>query len=203
VIFSLEMKEIELKQRIVCNQTRINSDDYINGQVSDHDWARAQSELRLLRTKPLYIDACPRLTPNMFHAKLMQYKAKHGIEVAVIDYLGLMQGDEKSKGLYEKYTEITNELKRIAKEEDVALILVCQLNRGPENRENKRPNMGDLRDSGAIEQNADVVMMLYRDDYYTYGDTGDAEVIFTKVRRGPPQTCLLRFCPEYTRFEDR
>jgi replicative DNA helicase len=184
VIFSLEMKEIELKQRIVCNQT-------------------AQSELKLLRTKPLYIDACPRLTPNMFHAKLMQYKAKHGIEVAVIDYLGLMQSDEKSKGLYEKYTEITNELKRIAKEEDVALILVCQLNRGPENRENKRPNMGDLRDSGAIEQNADVVMMLYRDDYYTYGDTGDAEVIFTKVRRGPPQTCLLRFCPEYTRFEDR
>ena len=201
-IFSLEMKSLEVKQRIVCNQTRICSDNYIKGLVTDEQWQRAQAELKSMSTKPLYIDSSSRLTPNMFHAKLMQYKAKYNIEVAVIDYLTLMQGDKHTGGLYEKYTEIVNELKRIAKEEDVGLILVCQLNRGPESRENKRPNMGDIRDSGAIEQAADVIMMLYRDDYYTYGDSGEAEVILNKVRRGPPQTIKLRFCPEYTRFED-
>jgi len=202
MIFSLEMGTVELKQRIVCNQTRVNSDVYINGYASQDQIIRANKQLGELSTKPLYIDASPRLTPSLFHAKVIQYKAKYNIEVVVVDYLTLMEADRRCSGYYEKFSEIINELKRVCKEEDVALILVCQLNRTPESRTDKRPNMGDIRDSGAIEQNADVIMLLYRDDYYDYTDTGTAEIIIAKVRRGRPQTVNIRFHGSYTKFED-
>ena len=200
--FSLEMRALELKQRIVCNQTRTNADAYLNGYIHIDKKEQIKKELNELAKKPLYIDASARLTPNTFHAKIIQYKAKYGIRVAIIDYLTLMQTDAKTNSMYEKFTEIVNEIKRIAKDENIAVILVCQLNRGPESRTDKRPNMGDIRDSGAIEQNADIIMMIYREDFYSFENTGEAEIIIGKARRGAPQIRRLRFHGEYTKFED-
>lgn len=206
MFYSLEMTEVELKQRILCNQARITADKYIDKNLTYREQRRTEWAIEKMRTTPLYIDDSSRLTPDGFHAKLIQHKAKYGIEVAAIDYLTLMQSDGKHSNGYERVTEISNELKRIVKEEDVALILVCQLSRGPEQRSDKRPNMGDLRDSGAIEQNANIVMFIYRDDYYNpQDDPYDyvmADIIIPKVRRSKPVMVSVRFNGSITRFED-
>lgn len=203
--FSLEMSQQAVMMRVLAAEARINMKDLRSGKLPDTAWPKLIHAAGLVSESKLYVDETSGLSPLELRSRCRRLKAQHGLDCIVIDYLQLMKLKEKVESREREVSEISRTLKAIAKELDVPVIALAQLNRGVEGRTEKRPMLSDLRESGSIEQDADVIMMLYRDDYYDKDDPdkkGLAEVIIGKQRNGPTGTVRLTFEAEYGRFRD-
>ena len=177
------------------------------GRLGDDDWARLARRIHEITDAPLFIDDSPEMTMMEIRAKARRLKQRHNIALVVVDYLQLMRSGSKNDSREQEISEISRSLKALAKELDIPVIALSQLNRGVETRpgKDKRPQLADLRESGAIEQDADVIVFIYRDDYYNKEnspDKGLAEVIIGKQRNGPTGSIKLKFFGEYTRFDN-
>lgn len=203
-IFSMEMPGTQLAMRMIASLGRINSHRMRTGKLDDDDWPRLTSAVNLLSEAPIFIDDTPALTPMELRARARRIKREHGLGLIIVDYLQLMQSSEANENRATEISGITRALKGLAKELDVPLIAMSQLNRSLESRTDKRPVMSDLRESGAIEQDADVILFIYRDEVYNEDSPskGTAEVIIGKQRNGPIGKVMLTFLGEYTKFEN-
>ncbi|MCC8363387.1 replicative DNA helicase [Lysobacter sp. A6] len=204
-VFSMEMSASQLALRLISSVGRVNATRLRTGQLEDEDWSRVTGAIRQLREAKVFIDDTPALSPDILRAKSRRLKREHDLGLIVIDYLQLMQVPGNSENRATEISEISRSLKALAKELHVPVIALSQLNRSLETRTDKRPVMADLRESGAIEQDADVIVFIYRDDYYnkeTSPDKGLAEVIIGKQRNGPTGSIKLKFFGEYTRFDN-
>jgi replicative DNA helicase len=203
-IFSMEMPGEQLAMRMMSSLGRIDQHKIRIGKLDDDDWPRLTSAISLLDEAPLFIDDTPALSPNELRARARRLKREHDLGLIVIDYLQLMQIPGHRENRTNEISEISRGLKALAKELNVPVITLSQLNRSLEQRPNKRPVMSDLRESGAIEQDADVIMFIYRDEVYDEDsvDKGTAEIIIGKQRNGPIGTRRLTFLGQYTRFEN-
>jgi replicative DNA helicase len=203
-IFSLEMPGSQLAMRMMASLGRINAHKVRTGKLDEDDWPRLTSAVSLLNDAPLYIDDTAGITPMELRARARRLKREHGLGMIIVDYLQLMQSTETEENRATEISNITRSLKGLAKELEVPLIAMSQLNRSVESRQDKRPVMSDLRESGAIEQDADVILFIYRDEVYNKDsqDKGTADVIIGKQRNGPTGEVRLTFLGEYTRFEN-
>jgi len=203
-IFSMEMPGEQLAMRMMASLGRINAHRVRTGNLHDEDWPRLTSAVSMLSETPIFIDDSPGLTPMELRARARRLHREHGLGMVIIDYLQLMQTGESSENRATEISNITRALKGLAKELSVPVVALSQLNRSLEQRPNKRPVMSDLRESGAIEQDADVIIFIYRDEVYNEDSTdkGTAEIIISKQRNGPTGTVRLTFLGEYTRFEN-
>ena len=204
-VFSMEMPGQQLAMRMLASLGRINAHRVRTGQLSQEDWPRLTSAVGLLDESPIFIDDTPALTPMDLRTRLRRLIREHGqLGVVVVDYLQLMQTGQSTENRAVEVANITRALKIIAREARVPVVVLSQLNRGLEQRPNKRPIMSDLRESGAIEQDADVILFIYRDEVYNEDspEKGTAEIIVAKQRNGPIGTVRLTFLGEYTRFEN-
>ncbi len=203
-IFSMEMPGDSLAMRMMSSLGRIDQHRVRSGKLEDEDWPRLTSAVGILSEAPLFIDDTPALTPTDLRARARRLKRDHGLGLIVIDYLQLMQVPGSKENRTAEISEISRSLKGLAKELDVPVIALSQLNRSLEQRPNKRPVMSDLRESGAIEQDADVIVFIYRDEVYNpeSEDKGTAEIIIGKQRNGPIGTTRLTFLGQYTKFEN-
>ncbi len=207
-IFSLEMPRGQLATRMLCSEGRIDAHNVRTGNLSkDKDWPKLADAVEALHQAPIFIDDTPGLTVTQVRSKARRLQAEYGkLALLVIDYLQLMQGAGGARESREQaISGISRGLKGLAKELEVPVLALAQLNRGVELRENKRPKMADLRESGAIEQDADLVLFIYRDEYYNRDDEsnkGIAEIIIGKNRHGPTGSVELLFKGEHLRFHD-
>jgi replicative DNA helicase len=204
-VFSMEMPGEQLAMRMMSSLGRIDQHKVRTGKLEDDDWPRLTSAVGILSEAPLYIDDTPGLTPTELRARARRLAREHGLGLIVIDYLQLMQATGGAKeNRATEISEISRNLKSLAKELNVPVIALSQLNRSLEQRPNKRPVMSDLRESGAIEQDADLIVFIYRDEVYNEDspDKGTAEIIIGKQRNGPIGTTRLAFLGQYTRFEN-
>ena len=204
--FSLEMSKEQLMQRMLCSEGSIDSQLLRTGQLGDEDWTNLVTVADKLNRAPIYIDDTAGITIMDLRSKARRLKAEHGLDLIVIDYLQLMQGRPGKNGdnRQQEISEISRSLKALARELNVPVIALSQLSRSVEARQVKRPMLSDLRESGSLEQDADIVMFLYREDYYDK-DTehkNQTEVIIAKHRNGPVDTVNLYFQKEYTKFRD-
>jgi replicative DNA helicase len=202
VIFSLEMSANELVQRFLASEGRVDSQRIRKGSLQEQDWPRLSAAVGRLAEAPIFIDDSATVTLMEMRAKCRRLKARHGLGLVVIDYLQLMQSPRKSENRQQEVSEISRALKIMAADLKVPVICASQLNRGVEYRSDKRPLLADLRESGSIEQDSDLVMLLYRDEVYNR-DTdrrGEAELIIAKHRNGPTGTVNLAFMNQYTKF---
>ncbi len=205
VIFSLEMPAQSLVMRLLASLGRIPLKHIRDGRLSSDEWDRLSKAAGRLRDRKLFIDDTPGLTPIEVRARVRRLTREHGAPALVlVDYLQLMRLAGPSEGRTQEISEISRSLKQVAREFDCPLIALSQLNRGVEQRPNKRPMNSDLRESGAIEQDADVILFIYRDEYYNEEspDKGIAEIIIGKQRNGEIGTCKLQFQGEFTRFNN-
>jgi replicative DNA helicase len=205
VIFNLEMSKEQVGNRILCSEAMVDSNKIRTGQIEDDDWMKLASTLGGLSEAPIYIDDTPGISIMEIRAKCRKLKLEKNIGLVVIDYLQLIQGSGKKNASREQeISEISRSLKILAKELDVPVIALSQLSRSVESRDDKRPMLSDLRESGAIEQDADIVIFLYRDDYYNENSEKKnvAEVILAKHRGGSTGTVELAWLPNYTKFAD-
>lgn len=204
VLFSLEMSKEQMVNRILCSEAMVDSNKVRTGKIDDDDWIKLADTMGDLSEAPIYIDDTPGISINEIRAKCRKLKLEKNIGLVVIDYLQLVQGSSKrAQGSREQeISEISRSLKILAKEINVPVIALSQLSRAPEQRPDHRPMLSDLRESGAIEQDADIVMFLYRDDYYNEDseDKGLAEVIVAKHRAGSTGTVKLVWLGNYTKF---
>ena len=202
-IFNLEMSKDQVGNRILCSEALVDSNKVRTGQLDDEDWVKLASTLTRLSEAPIYIDDTAGISIMEIRAKCRKLKIEKDIGLVVIDYLQLIQGSGKKNASREQeISEISRSLKILAKELHIPVIALSQLSRSVEKRDDKRPMLSDLRESGAIEQDADIVMFLYRDDYYN-PDTEKknvAEVILAKHRGGSTGTVELAWLPSYTKF---
>jgi replicative DNA helicase len=204
-VFSMEMPGQQLALRMLASLGRINAHKIRNGKLGADDWPRLTSAVGLLNEAPIFIDDTPALSPLDLRSRTRRLIREHGdLGLIVIDYLQLMQSGENQENRAIEVSNITRNLKVLAKEFNVPVVVLSQLNRSLEQRPNKRPVMSDLRESGAIEQDADVILFIYRDEVYNEDsqDKGVAEIIIGKQRNGPTGTARLTFLGEYTRFEN-
>ena len=203
-VFSMEMSASQLALRMISSVGRVNATRLRTGQLEDEDWSRVSSAIQLMRDVKVFIDDTPALSPDVLRAKSRRLKREHDLGLIVIDYLQLMQVPGTKENRATEISEISRSLKALAKELNVPVIALSQLNRSLEQRTDKRPVMADLRESGAIEQDADVIMFIYRDEYYNQdsGDKGVAEIIIGKQRNGPTGVVKLAFLGQYTKFEN-
>jgi replicative DNA helicase len=210
-IFSLEMSKEQLANRILCSEAKVDLHKVRTGQISDEEWEKLVQKAGELSKSRLIFDDEPDLTPRMLRAKARRMKREYGIEVIFIDYLQLMSSRSKSyESRQQEITEISRSLKLLARELNITVVALSQLSRAVEQREDKRPRLSDLRESGAIEQDADLVMFLYRDSYYkrkkdepgkdSLNDEHEAELILGKQRNGPVGTIKLTFNPKLATF---
>jgi len=206
LVFSMEMPAEQLIIRMLSSVGRIDQRRVRNGKLEQEDWPKLSAAMNKLKDVPLYIDDTPALTPTELRSRVRKVVRENRGEIAMvmIDYLQLMQVAGSSEGRTAEISEISRSLKAIAKEFNVPVVALSQLNRSLEQRPNKRPVNSDLRESGAIEQDADVIMFIYRDEVYHEDtpDKGVAEIIIGKQRNGPIGTCKLAFRGEFTRFEN-
>ncbi len=203
--FSLEMSREAVMMRLLAAEARISMNDIRSGKISDSAWPKLIQAAGHISDSSLYIDETSGISPTEVRARARRLKAQHGLDVIVIDYLQLMDLKQKVESRERAVSEISKALKAMAKELDVPVIALAQLNRGVEGRTEKRPMLSDLRESGSIEQDADVIMLLYREDYYDKENSevvGNAEVIIGKQRNGPTGTVKLRWEAEHGRFRD-
>ena len=191
-------------QRMLCSHARVDAHKVRTGFLSQSDWPKLVSAAGKLSETRIFIDDTPGISVLELRAKARRLKSQHDIELIVVDYLQLMQGPSGSENRQQEISEISRSLKALARELDVPLIAVSQLSRAVEQRSDRRPQLSDLRESGAIEQDADLVVRLLREEYYTPTEEnkGIAEVIVAKQRNGPVGSFKLAFINEYTRFED-
>jgi len=205
-IFSMEMPAEQLGMRMISSLGRVELQKLRTGRLAEQDWPRITSAITLLNQKRnVYIDDSPALTPTDLRARSRRLAREHGLSLIVIDYLQLMQVSDSRENRATEISEISRSLKALAKELNVPIIALSQLNRSLEQRPDKRPVMSDLRESGAIEQDADVIMFIYRDEVYNPEDEaskGRAEILIRKQRNGPIGAVNLTFLGQYTRFEN-
>ncbi len=213
LVFSLEMSKEQLVQRLLCSVAKVDASRLRTGHLGESDWPKLTNGAGMLSEAQIYIDDTPSISVLEVRAKARRLKADKGLGLVVIDYLQLMQGSN-SESRQQEISEISRSLKALAKELDAPVVALSQLNRSLENRTDKRPMMSDLRESGAIEQDADVIMFVYRDAVYCdackkrdnscdKGHDKDAEIIIGKQRNGPIGTVHLTFRGQFTRFENQ
>lgn len=201
-IFSLEMSKEQLVNRLFSLESRVDAQVLRNGNLSDNDWTSLIEAAGTIGRSNMIIDDTPGISVAELRSKCRKYKLEHNLGIIMIDYLQLMTGSKRAESRQQEISEISRSLKEIARELQVPVIALSQLSRAVEQRPDHRPMLSDLRESGAIEQDADVVMFLYRDDYYNH-DTEKkdvAEVIIAKQRNGPIGTVELAWLPRYTKF---
>jgi replicative DNA helicase len=203
-LFTLEMSREEVVLRLLSAMAGVDSHRLRTGQLGQELWQRVAREAARLYQMPFYVDDSPDLTVTAIRAKCRRLARKGGLSLVVVDYLQLMQSSGRSENRQQEIADISLSLKNLARELRVPVIAVSQLNRALEQRENKRPRLGDLRESGAIEQDADVVMFIYRDEYYNPGgdQPGIAEVNIAKHRSGATGLVMMNFAAEFTRFRN-
>jgi replicative DNA helicase len=205
-IFSLEMAKEQLATRLLAAEARVDSQRLRKGFLGETDWPKLTTAAGRLSEAPIYIDDTPAITVIEMKAKSRRLKAEAGLGLIVIDYLQLMRGGVYKDSREQEISEISRSLKALAKELSVPVVALSQLNRKVEDRTSRRPQMADLRESGAIEQDADVIAFIYRDEVYNRSDDnpdkGIAEIIIGKQRNGPTGTVKLAFQEKYTRFEN-
>jgi replicative DNA helicase len=203
-VFSMEMPAEQLTMRMLSSLGRIDQQKVRNGKLTDEDWPRLTSTMSLLNEAEIYIDDTPALTPTELRARCRRLKREKNLGMVLIDYLQLMQVPGTKENRATEISEISRGLKALAKELNVPVIALSQLNRSLEQRTDKRPVMSDLRESGAIEQDADVILFIYRDEVYNEDskDRGKAEIIIGKQRNGPIGRVMLTFRNQFTRFEN-
>lgn len=200
-IFSLEMSKEELTNRILCSEAMVDSGKIRNGSIEDDDWLKLANALGPVSESPIYIDDTPGITAMELRAKCRKLKIEHDIGLVVIDYLQLMQGS-RTENRQQEISEISRSLKILAKELNIPVIALSQLSRAPDARADHRPILSDLRESGSIEQDADIVAFIYRDDYYNEDSEKKnvSEIIIAKQRSGSTGTVELGWIGEYTKF---
>lgn len=203
-IFSLEMANYQLVIRMLSSETEINSSALKTGHIANNDWAKVSMKVNLLSEAKIFIDDSPAQSILEIRAKARRLKSENNIGLIILDYLQLIRGVGKNENRQQEISQISQSLKALAKELDVPVIALSQLSRAVENRPDKRPVLSDLRESGAIEQDADVVMFLYREEYYQKNteNAGIVEVIIGKQRTGPTGTVKLAYREEFVKFEN-
>jgi replicative DNA helicase len=203
-IFSLEMSRSEIMMRILSAECKIRLQDMRSGRMSDDDWTRLARRMGEINEAPLFIDDSPNLTMMEIRAKARRLKQRNDLRLIVVDYLQLMTSGKRVESRQQEVSEFSRNLKLLAKELDVPVIAVSQLNRGPEQRTDKRPMLSDLRESGSLEQDADLVILLNRPDAWERDDprAGEADLIIAKHRAGPTSTITVAHQLHYSRFVD-
>ncbi len=203
-LFSLEMSSQQVIQNMLCARSQVDGQAMRKGRITDAQMLRLQDEAALLYEAPIFVDDSAGLTATSLRAKCRRLKQKHDIQMIVIDYLQLMTAGGRVESRQQEIATISRSLKSLARELKVPVIALSQLNRDVENRDDHRPRMSDLRESGAIEQDADVIMLLHREEYYkqTEENAGLAQIILAKQRNGPTGEVTLRFFRQFMRFEN-
>jgi replicative DNA helicase len=203
-IFSMEMSREQLAFRMISSLGRVDQSHLRTGRFGDEEWSRINGAIHLMQNAPIYIDDTGALTPTDVRARARRLKREHGLDLIVLDYLQLMQVAGTKENRATEISEISRALKALAKELAVPVIALSQLNRSVEQRTDKKPVMSDLRESGAIEQDADLIMMIYREEVYDPNTTrkGIADIIIAKQRNGPIGDVQLTFLGKYTKFEN-
>ena len=205
-VFSLEMSKEQLGMRMLCSISRVDAQRLRTGFLKEHDWPKLTRAVGMLSEAPIYIDDTPAITVLEMRAKCRRLKTEHNIGMVVVDYLQLMRGKANTQSREQEISDISRSLKAMAKELRIPVLALSQLNRSLESRPNKRPQLSDLRESGAIEQDADVIVFIYRDEVYNKAEDnprkGIAEIIIGKQRNGPTGTVELAFIDRFTSFEN-
>jgi len=203
-IFSLEMSKEQLVQRLLCSHARVDAHKVRTGYLATSDWPRLTAAAGKLSEAPIFIDDTPAISVMELRARARRLKMHHDIKLIILDYMQLMRGTTGIENRQQEISEISRSLKALARELSVPVVAISQLSRAVESRTDHKPQLSDLRESGAIEQDADVVVLLLREEYYspTPDNQGVAEVIIAKQRNGPTGTMKLAFIKEYTRFEN-
>jgi replicative DNA helicase len=204
-IFSLEMSKEQLVMRMMASEAKVNAHNLRTGLLGRDAWQRLAGAIDTLSNCKLFIDDTPGISVLEMRAKARRLAAEQkDLDLIVVDYLQLMGGSKRTESRQQEVSQISRELKGLAKELNVPVVALSQLSRAPEARNPPRPLMSDLRESGSIEQDADVVAFIYREDYYNKTDENEvfAEMIFSKQRNGPTGTVKLAFLKEFTRFEN-
>jgi replicative DNA helicase len=204
VLFSLEMGRNEITMRLLSAEARVPLSTMRTGQMNDDDWARLARRMSEVADAPLFIDDSPNMSMMEIRAKCRRLKQRNDLKFVIIDYLQLMSSPKRVENRQQEVSEMSRSLKLLAKELDVPVIALSQLNRGPEQRTDKRPLLSDLRESGSIEQDSDVVILLHREDAYEKESprAGEADLIVAKHRNGPTATVTVAFQGHYSRFVD-
>jgi replicative DNA helicase len=202
LFFSLEMSHLELTQRLLCAEARVDATRMRNGRLHESDWPKISHAVGRLAEAPMYIDDNPHLTVMEIRAKARRLKSRGGLGLIVIDYLQLMTGRHSAENRQVEVSEMSRGLKILARELEIPVVALSQLSRNLEMRADKRPQLADLRESGSLEQDSDVVMFIYREELYNpdTADRGTAEIIISKHRNGPTGGVRLAFLDHYTRF---
>ena len=204
VIFSLEMSRMEITMRLLSAEARVSLQNIRTGRLSEDDWNRLARRMGEVAEAPLFIDDSPHMTMMEIRAKTRRLKQRHNLRLVVLDYLQLMSSPKKVESRQQEVSEISRSLKLLAKELDVPVVAISQLNRASEQRADKRPQVSDLRESGSLEQDADGVILLYREDAVEKESAraGEADLIIAKHRNGPTGTITVAFQGHYSRFVD-
>ena len=203
VIFSLEMSKSEITMRMLSAEARVALNNIRSGSLNDEEWARLARRMGEISDAPLFIDDSPNLSLMEIRAKARRLKQRHDLKLIVIDYLQLMTSGKRVENRQQEVSEFSRQLKLLAKELNVPIVAISQLNRSPEQRSDKKPLLSDLRESGSIEQDADVVILLHRDDLYdNQNRSGEADLIVAKHRNGPTRTITVSAQLHFARFVD-
>ncbi|MFT4261740.1 MAG: replicative DNA helicase [Nocardioides sp.] len=204
VFFSLEMGRSEITMRLLSAEARVPLNHLRNGTMTDDDWEKLARKMPEVSAAPMFIDDSPNMTMMEIRSKARRLKQRHDLKLIVIDYMQLMSSGKKVESRQLEVSEFSRQIKLLAKELEVPIIALSQLNRGPEQRGDKRPMMSDLRESGSLEQDADMVILLHRDDVYEKESTrpGEADLIVAKHRNGPTRDITVAFQGHYSRFVD-
>jgi replicative DNA helicase len=203
-IFSLEMSRNEIAMRLLSAEAQISLSNLRSGTMSDVDWQKLARKMSAVSEAPLFIDDSPNMTMMEIRAKCRRLKQRHDLRLVIIDYLQLMTSGKKVESRQQEVSEFSRSLKLLAKELEVPVVAISQLNRGPEQRTDKKPMISDLRESGSIEQDADMVILLHREDAYERESAraGEADFLLAKHRNGPTATVTVAFQGHYSRFVD-
>jgi replicative DNA helicase len=203
-IFSLEMSRNEIVMRLLSAEAQVPLQHMRSGNMTESDWSKLASKMGVVSDAPLFIDDSPNMNLMEIRAKCRRLKQRHDLRLVVVDYLQLMTSGKRVESRQQEVSEFSRSLKLLAKELDVPVIAISQLNRGPEQRQDKRPMLADLRESGSLEQDADMVILLHREDFYERESprAGEADFIVAKHRNGPTATITVAFQGHYSRFVD-
>jgi replicative DNA helicase len=203
-IFSLEMSRNEIVMRLLSAEAQVPLQHMRSGTMSEADWSKLAGKMGVVSEAPLFIDDSPNMNLMEIRAKCRRLKQRHDLRLVVVDYLQLMTSGKRVESRQQEVSEFSRSLKLLAKELDVPVIAISQLNRGPEQRQDKRPMLADLRESGSLEQDADMVVLLHREDFYERESprAGEADFIVAKHRNGPTATITVAFQGHYSRFVD-
>jgi replicative DNA helicase len=204
VFFSLEMGRNEITMRLLSAEAKVHLQHMRSGTMRDDDWDKLARRMNDINAAPLFIDDSPNMSMMEIRAKCRRLKQRHGLRLVIVDYLQLMTSGKRVESRQVEVSEFSRSMKLLAKELDVPVIAISQLNRGPEQRTDKKPMLSDLRESGSLEQDADVVVLLHREDLYERESprAGEADIIVAKHRNGPTGTITVAFQGHYSRFVD-